>query len=156
MVAAGLIAANFRAVIIPRWPAPHDPDDVPHEKCSCGIYARHFPRDPLLLYTAYATGVIEAWGKTEIGTRGFRAQMARIVALHVPPTFSDNVGDNLSGLYKVPLFRDKWTMLDAFPPVDVTELIGPFSEKERCAMECDFAALRHIPGCPMIGKDWPW
>lgn len=51
--------------------------------CSCGFYAYWDGSDD---YSGYGkvSGVIEAYGKTVVGTRGFRAKKAKIVALLLP------------------------------------------------------------------------
>jgi hypothetical protein len=60
---------------------------APDRDCSCGIYACHRPDDDQLAASSVlhpgcvVTGVIEAWGRVEVGQRGFRAQHTRIVAL---------------------------------------------------------------------------
>lgn len=60
---------------------------VPDPNCSCGIYACHQPDDEQvrgrseLHPGSTVTGVIEAWGRVQLGARGFRAQHARVVAL---------------------------------------------------------------------------
>lgn len=65
---------------------------VPDKRCQCGIYARLNPYD-LREYKAEGDatvfGVIEAWGRIEIGVdrRAFRAELARIVALQVRPLY---------------------------------------------------------------------
>ena len=66
---------------------------APAASCACGIYACHRPDDPQLAGISVlhpgcvVTGVVEAWGRAEVGVRGFRAQYARIVALaYVMPT----------------------------------------------------------------------
>lgn len=59
--------------------------EVPEESCACGFWAYwqvpvqpnpHSFRIPVL-------GVIEGWGRTLIGDRGFRCARARITALHI-------------------------------------------------------------------------
>ena len=66
---------------------PDDAHMVPEEDCACGFWAYwttaasgnpHNFQLPVL-------GVIEGYGKTLIGEKGFRCAKARIVALHIPP-----------------------------------------------------------------------
>lgn len=68
---------------------------VPAPTCSCGIYACHQPGDEQvrgrseLHPGSTVTGVIEAWGRVQLGARGFRAQHARIIALEFAlPTYA--------------------------------------------------------------------
>lgn len=68
------------------------PADKPHgatpaDTCPCGFYAfttltdtRWTPDDG-----PYVEGVIEGYGRTVIGTKGFRCEKARIVAVIIPP-----------------------------------------------------------------------
>lgn len=63
--------------------------EAPAGDCSCGIYACHQPTDDqvrgssVLAPFQTVMGVIEAWGRVELGRRGFRAQHARVRALAV-------------------------------------------------------------------------
>ena len=66
---------------------PETDHAAPHGDCACGIYACHRPDDdqlasPSVLHPGcVVTGVVEAWGRVEVGERGFRAQHTEIVAL---------------------------------------------------------------------------
>lgn len=62
-----------------------EPPEPPHTQaaCSCGFYAYSNG------YNDYAddtrlTGVIQGYGETQLGTRGFKCSKARVVALHIP------------------------------------------------------------------------
>jgi len=54
---------------------------APERACRCGIYAWYQPGDPNMTGTGGVFGVIEASGLIFMGTRGFRAEHARIVAV---------------------------------------------------------------------------
>jgi hypothetical protein len=81
-------------IVSPNGFAPHpvfDPDRAPihgradvYAACSCGFYA-YFDRD-ILSYNDGVTGLVEGYGQTVIGTSGFRACRARIIALAMPPS----------------------------------------------------------------------
>lgn len=92
--------------------APHlfDPN------CECGFWA--YDEDG---FTAHGpvTGVIEAYGKVTIGTKGFRAEKARIVALARTgeSALSASVIQRLETLYRAPFYADKAELVDAFPGV---------------------------------------
>lgn len=69
---------------------------VPAPGCSCGYYALHCPADYQLglngctCYTctrdhSAVSGVVEGWGRVEIGSNGWRAEYARIAAICLPP-----------------------------------------------------------------------
>jgi hypothetical protein len=70
---------------------------IPAKDCSCGYYAQHsssYVADDMESITcvcatcrvrgAVVGGVVEGWGRVEVGKLGWRAARARIVALHVP------------------------------------------------------------------------
>lgn len=135
--------------------AAHDPADVPNAECSCGIYAKHKPLGNIGPGHGRVFGVIEAWGKVELGTNGFRAQKARLVALGgaLPDTmvvkmassWNDlltigdpqpiGIGDEtmsaLGELYRVPTFAAVADMWEEYPPGDVVELLGTPPEPKR-------------------------
>lgn len=70
---------------------PIEEDDPRHkfEQCACGFYG-YFDGSDDYHGDGTVTAVVEAYGEAVIGTRGFRAKKARIVALRVAP------GDDLS------------------------------------------------------------
>ncbi len=92
---------NSKTALCITWngPVSHPVYEVPHEKCSCGIYACHSP-DDFLTTSGYVCddscilGVIEAKGKIRVGNIGFRAQQANIVALSLGPFDSIGTMDN--------------------------------------------------------------
>ncbi len=53
----------------------------PDSECSCGIYAHYLPLESYKKTKNGIFGVIEASGKILMGTKGFRAEKAKIVAL---------------------------------------------------------------------------
>lgn len=63
----------------------------PHriDTCDCGFYAYFAPQIDVGTETytrpsgVYSTGVIEAYGRTIIGTKGFRAERARVLAVAI-------------------------------------------------------------------------
>jgi hypothetical protein len=95
-----------------RWPGGSNDHEAPHEGCACGIYACHWPTDDQVMDASVlhpgrtVTGVVEAWGRVQLGARGFRAQHARIIALEFALPMFPNVtghlqreGPILGGLY---------------------------------------------------------
>ena len=64
---------------------PHDPALVPLEPCGCGFWGYwRLQRHELGGCALPVCGVIEGYGAVLLGTKGFRAARARIVALHLP------------------------------------------------------------------------
>lgn len=137
----------------------HDPADVPTAACSCGIYAKH---KPFTGSVGMIAGVIEAWGKIEVGTNGFRARYARLVALantnrrrlwgdRAERTATGETMAALSELYRVPTFVDDRDMWDAYPASDIGSLLDRPPEPPPCPgceanRRGDYAM--HDPACP--------
>ena len=87
----------------------------PGTTCTCGFYATHIP----LPRCGSVVGVIEASGRVIIGTKGFRAQKARIVAAYTVKLDSrmlDNYRD-------VQWFQDPERMWEKYPPQDLSEIV---------------------------------
>lgn len=57
---------------------------TPDEDCGCGFWAYWTAEDHQHGFQFPVLGVIEGYGKTLIGERGFRCAKARIIALHIP------------------------------------------------------------------------
>jgi hypothetical protein len=79
--------------------------DAPGPNCTCGIYACHRPDDEQVaaksvLHPGHTvTGVVEAWGRVQLGARGFRAQHAKIVALEFALPRSVNLNSHIPGKF---------------------------------------------------------
>lgn len=94
------------------------PEPKPHtmESCACGFYAYY---DGSNDYHAKGriSAVVEGYGETLIGTRGFRASKARIVALRIPKSVPIRLQTLVARNYPdVPLFTKFSEMVEAFPP----------------------------------------
>lgn len=125
----------------------------------CGIYGWYRPEDtewraagaPWPAVRAY--GAVESWGKVLMGTRGFRAQHARILGLYMPafcPDFEHHAewevsydGDSgpsvrrmepghmrykdvlawIERQYQVPVFHSLRELCEVFPPEDMSSLV---------------------------------
>jgi hypothetical protein len=96
---------------------------APYNGCECGIYAWYDPRDTRILH-ARVFGVVEASGLVLLGDRGFRAQRARVAAV---VTRNRRVAAACSDA-GVQVFRSRRQLIRAYPPEDVTTLIGPPDE----------------------------
>lgn len=66
-------------------PAPPQTHDAPDESCRCGFYAYFRADDPEALNYCFSRdmvlGTIKGYGRTLIGSRGFRCEKAEITAL---------------------------------------------------------------------------
>lgn len=125
----GMWVPDFaRKTVDPPWKPPV------FEECRCGFYG-YFDGSDDFHARGLVTGVVEGYGETIIGTRGFRAMKARIVALLIrpeapseafdfrayfhgdqaglTPARADLVAHNYS---EIPLFASFAAMLAEFPP----------------------------------------
>ncbi len=97
---------------------PFAPHQAPSVDCACGIYGWYHPDDSRIV-PASVFGVIAASGRIVMGTHGFRAARAQVVAV---TTEDPEIRDMLSGLgYQV--FDNREQLLGAFPPQDVSALV---------------------------------
>lgn len=97
-------------------PAPEQPHSF--EICHCGFYGYYDgSNDYAPRGNALVSGVIEGWGETLIGTRGFRCSKARIVALTIhqdtPPRIAAQIRDHY---WDAPLFPTFEAMVTEFTP----------------------------------------
>lgn len=103
---------------------------VPYpDRGCCGFYAKYRPQWNQIPRSVAVPGVIEAKGRIILGTKGFRAQQARIVALIKPETPYENNSIFAAEAYGVPLFNTVEEALEAFPPHDVEELVPELKEE---------------------------
>lgn len=161
------IAFDGRGNMIVRTaPAEPGPECLDLSCGSCGYYG-YF--DGCAQYgSGGVTGIIEGYGHVIIGTKGFRAQKARIVALCPAPARSEGltVGGSMwsitwdsapldnppGGLAlmgrnypEIPIFADEAAMLAAHPTDEGTE--PPPNEKVDHAAQYGLG-LCGVPGCP--------
>jgi hypothetical protein len=128
----------------------------PQKDHSCGIYAAHKlgGEDN----RGWILGSIKAYGKTIVGTRGFRAGKAEIEALtlseswisryllfgdaHEPTILElwDRV-DKMGEKYQVPVFRSAQALVEAFPPISVEHLLGGWEAEERRKQQETYARV---------------
>lgn len=57
------------------------PNGVPSDQCTCGVYGWYEPESALIQHSAVVMGVIECKGRILLGTTGFRAEEAKMVAI---------------------------------------------------------------------------
>lgn len=72
-------ADRKRTLMVP-FPSDHQ---IPSAACLCGLYGWYNPQYALHEHTGDVVGVIEVSGRILMGTMGFRAERARIIALAV-------------------------------------------------------------------------
>lgn len=91
--------------------------------CTCGFYA-YFDNGPNSYHHgANVLGLIEGYGVTTVGTRGFRSEKARIQALIIKPKKASPLTARVRANYPdVPVFESKSAAIEAFP---LTAPVGP-------------------------------
>lgn len=94
--------------------------DVPSpDVCSCGFYAYWKPSPCISPNPDRIIGVIEGFGRTLIGNRGFRSEKARITGLCIPDSSSLSkvvgIHKSLSEKYDVPVYTDEEELLASCP-----------------------------------------
>lgn len=74
--------------------SPCAPDDLmPTADCACGFYA-YYEGSNDYARPEHVSGVVEGYGRTVVGSRGFRTQKARILALYWPePKTAEETAD---------------------------------------------------------------
>ena len=129
--------ACARAATPEKTPETMYSHSAPHEVCHCGFYGTYEPgyyidqlenwarlagatiQYPKMLFATGiqfgAIGVVELYGRVILGTKGARAEKARIVAL---------AGFDVDGYDDIPRFPSKEELLAAYPPQSVDSLIG--------------------------------
>lgn len=98
----------------PSGPVPKPPHKF--GDCTCGFYG-YYDGSNDYRDEDRVNGVVEGYGETVIGTRGFRAMKARIVALHIPDSVRDQYVSFVARNYKdIPFFSSFKDMVAEFPP----------------------------------------
>lgn len=119
--------------------------EAPSKDCECGIYGWYHP-DEKHLHRGDIFGVIEASGRVLLGDYGFRSQRARVLALAYTEDNTIRQGRQAvewGERWGVPVYDSHEALAEAFPPDDVTELIG---DRYRQAVEDDLRANRFAVG----------
>jgi hypothetical protein len=105
---------------------------APVHRCACGFYAKYNPFDLKDIVNSVlggcVSGAVDFHGKIQLGTRGFRAQYAKIVAISIDTWLLNT--DDLLHAYGVPVYDSMDSLVKDFPPSDLSELI-PTPEQSR-------------------------
>lgn len=124
----------------------------PDQNCTCGVYAHYLPLESYEKKRNSIFGVVEASGKILMGTKGFRAEKARVVALagYGPCNqFFENT-EKTRGVYPedvvdfctsigVPYFPTVNQMVFEFPQTDLSSLGVSTEELESWRTRRNFA-----------------
>lgn len=105
--------------------------EAPGPGCECGLYGWYDPKDariPLAGTEGAVFGVIEATGRTILGSHGFRASGAKVVGV----TSEDPlVRDMLRFSCPFPVFDTEQELVKEFPPQDMSSLVD-----HECGGDC--------------------
>lgn len=109
---------NITTVQVPVVSRPVEPTQPVHDmtRCACGFYAYYDGSDDYN-EDGFVSGVVEGFGETLIGTRGFRAMKSRIVALRISKKVPEQLAKLIARNYAdIPQFTSFKQMVAAFPP----------------------------------------
>lgn len=109
----------------------HDPTLLPAAGCGCGFWAYWKADDAARHGQGYIVGVIEGYGRTRIGTKGFRCQKARILGITITgqPVSTALLGTMLSRAYQVPVYPTLDELLSAHPVKPVPQAVKVLSHR---------------------------
>ena len=95
-----------------------EPHTAPEPDCTCGYYAYGSEEAALeYAFARHVLAVISCWGHVVAGTRGIRAQHARVEAIWMSETVPADLAAMVRSQYpSVEVFADKASMLAAYPP----------------------------------------
>jgi hypothetical protein len=78
---------------------------TPYAGCGCGFWGLRDP-DAFVLGLGMVVGVVEMWGRVLCGTRGWRAQFARPIALLWAPTLvPEEILEAVASAYGIPVLN---------------------------------------------------
>jgi hypothetical protein len=136
---------------------------APAKNCSCGFWAYWQPEyRGMGSYdtTVPVFGAIQAWGRARLATRGFRAEKARIMAVHLPFTLLPERASARIGWYDAfaPAAQPEFTLEEAQADADRIEawiaVIGDRLERDYgvAVFETRDLLLKKFPPDPVRGS----
>jgi len=112
------------------FPEPRREKPLQHsmETCQCGFYG-YYDGSNDYYKPGFVSAVVEGYGETLIGSRGFRASKARIVALRIPKHVPVPLATLIARNYpSIPLFDKFSRMVAEFPPDAGGQEVTPTSD----------------------------
>jgi hypothetical protein len=111
--------------------APREPrtDEHPMTSCKCGFYG-YYDGSNDYGKPARVSGVVEGYGEVVVGTRGFRATKARIVALTIEADVPTHLATRVRHNYRDVPFYDLFEDMVEAHPVTVERGITPESDPD--------------------------
>jgi hypothetical protein len=91
---------------------------APEPSCTCGYYAyANAENTTEQAHARHVLGVVACWGKVIAGTRGVRAQHARIEALWMSDVVPADLSNSVTQQYpSTAIYRDQAAMIAQYPP----------------------------------------
>ena len=146
--------------------APCSRHEAPAPGCDCGFYAvgsAAVARD--LGNSRYVLGVVACWGRVVAGTRGFRAQHARLEALWLHPDTPTWIRSQVAAQYPSSrVYADRELMLSEHPPtqLDCYQPEPGAATAPRALLAAAFAVvlalglvpLRYLTGIALLEGCW--
>ena len=110
---------------------PRGPHPVPAAECECGFYAYGSPGAAAQnRNTRHVEAVVSCWGGVVAGTKGFRAEHARIDALWISPQAPSWLRHRVAGRYpSARIYAERSAMLAEHPLTRLSCYRGPAARR---------------------------
>ncbi len=134
------------------------PHSAPDPECGCGFYAyaedtsaAEYPQSQHVL------AVVACWGRVIAGTRGVRAQHARIEALWMSPRVPSELRSAVAAQYPATsIYEAKTAMLAEHPPTHLECYEIPTAGQRRMGKRALTAALVTALAVGALPANWTW
>lgn len=115
---------------VPAPPAPKREPEHNLETCKCGFYGYYDGSDDYHR-EGYVSAVVEGYGETLIGTRGFRSVKSKILALHIPTGVPAHLARLVARNYpEIPRFDSFEGMVEMFPTDAGVKALSPDTDPD--------------------------
>lgn len=133
--------ANTAACAPPTGHHPRGPHRVPADDCECGFYAFGSATAAAQNRNSrYVQAVVSCWGGIVAGTRGFRAEYARIDALWISPEAPSWLRRRVAGRYpSARMYADPTAMVAEHPLTRLTCYRAPSARRRIPALAAALA-----------------
>jgi hypothetical protein len=154
-------AANTARCNVPRAAVDQfgeQPHVAPEPDCTCGYYAYASESGAAEhAHARYVLAVISCWGRVIAGTRGIRAEHARVDALWMSEIVPRELAASVAARYpSTSIYADKSTMLTEHPPTQLDcyeKAADPAQNRQRLGLRIMIIAALVIGSLP---ASWIW
>jgi hypothetical protein len=108
-------------------PTPKEPHSI--VGCGCGFYG-YYDGSNDYHKPERVSGIVEGYGEVVIGTRGFRATKARLIALTIPESVSFPLATRVRRNYRDVPFYDSFADMITAHPTDTAEGPSPDTDPD--------------------------